>query len=178
MEINEYRQLKAFAVQDGTILGLIWVACFACFIGQLKDPSFSFLWMALSVFSVGFAFIRVKKFGKKVREGDLPFVNAWIYTITMLVCACLLMAISNYVYFAYIDKGFLTGTYMNIFESEESKAVIKAYKIDTKTFNDAVKMMAAMSPMDWTINILSTNMTVGLILSPLVALYARQKPKD
>ncbi|MDO5446353.1 MAG: DUF4199 domain-containing protein [Prevotellaceae bacterium] len=175
MEINEYRQLKAFAVQDGTILGLIWVACFACFIGQLKDPSFSFLWMALSVFSVGFAFIRVKKFGKKVREGDLPFVNAWIYTITMLVCACLLMAISNYVYFAYIDKGFLTGTYMNIFESEESKAVIKAYKIDTKTFNDAVKMMAAMSPMDWTINILSTNMTVGLILSPLVALYARQK---
>lgn len=173
MEINEYRQLKAFAVQDGTVLGLIWVACFACFIGQLKDPSFSFLWMALSVFSVGFTFIRVKKFGKKVRGGDLPFSNAWMYAITMIVCACLLMAISNYVYFAYIDKGFVAGTYISIFESEESKAVIKAYKIDAKTFDEAVKMMAGMSPMDWTLNILSTNMTVGLIVSPLVALYAR-----
>lgn len=177
MEINEYRQLKAFAIQDGTLLGVLWISCFACFIIQLSNPSMSIVWMALSIFSVGFAFIRVRKFGLKVREGNLTFGSAWMYSMTMFVCACLLMAIANYVYFAYIDKGFLVGKYLTIFDSDEAKLAMKAYGIDKKLFEEAVQTMVEKTPIGWALEILTSNMMLGIILSPLVALYAKQKNK-
>lgn len=174
MEINEYRQLKAFAVQDGTLLGLIWILCLASFVWQLSNPSISIVWIAASIFSIGFAFIRVKKFGTAVKEGELSFGRAWFYSIIMFVCASILMALATYIYFAFIDKGFIVNTYFTIMDAEESKALLKGYDIDDKTFAEAMQQFSELKPIDWTMNILSSNIILGMILSPIIALYAKQ----
>lgn len=175
MEKGEYIPVKEYAMRDGTWLGVIWILCFASFISQLSNPSVSFAWLALSIFSLGFAFIRVKKFGRLICNGSLSFGMAWLYAIVMIVCASLLMAIGSYVYFAFLDNGFIADKYTQIFESEEYKQMLKVYQIDEKTWKDIADSLYGIRPIEWTFNILSTNIMLGIILSPLIALFARQQ---
>lgn len=175
MEKKEYIPIKEYAMRDGTWLGIIWILCFASFISQLSNPSMSFIWLAMSIFSLGFAFIRVKKFGRLICSDGLSFGRAWLYAITMFVCASLLMAIGAYVYFAFLDNGFVADTYTHIFESDEYKELLKVYQADEKMWKEIVGSLYGMRPIEWTFNILSTNIMLGMILSPLVAIYAKNK---
>lgn len=49
---EEIIQLKAFARQDGTFLGLIWIASFACYVGEFHTSSLGMLALILAVISL------------------------------------------------------------------------------------------------------------------------------
>ena len=175
MDALRYRQLRAFATQDGTFLGALWIASAACFVGQFSHPLLSMLSMALGVFSVGFAFIRVKRFGRKIWESDFTFGQAWLYSTIMIICASVLMAIITYVYFAFLDHGYVFNEYSTIIGAPETKKMLKMSGIDTATIDLMMKQMAETTPIDWAMNMLSSNIMLGMILSPFLALYGKRK---
>lgn len=171
---NEFVQLKAFARQDGTFLGLIWIVSFACYVGEFHYSPLGMLAMILAVISPFFVIMRLKKFRDNVRNGVISFRRALWYCIFSFLYASLLFAIIQYLYFAFIDKGFLVQQYEAMMSTSEAKQVMNIYKIANE-MEDGISAFARLTPIEKALNFLTMNLTVGAILSFPIAAIMKSK---
>lgn len=174
MTPEEYTQLKAFARIDGAYLGLAWIASFALYIGGLSSPALGLGSALLAVLSPVFAAVRLAKFRDKAREGVISFRRAAAYYILMFLYASLLMALAQYIYFAYIDGGYIVQAYSAIMSPPEATAMLKAYGMSGQQLQESINLLAQTEPIYIVLNILSMNVTCGIILSlPVAAIMKR-----
>ena len=94
MDPIEFKQLKAFARQEGTYVGLIWIVSFACFIGEFSSPILGLTAMILAVISPFFLAIRLKRFRDQARDGAISFRRALAFCILAFFYASLLFAVA------------------------------------------------------------------------------------
>lgn len=166
----EFIQLKAFARQDGTILGVIWIVSFACFIGEFSNPLLGMVALILAVISPFFVAMRLRKFRDHIRDGNISFRRALAYGILMFFYASLLFAIAQYVYFRYFDHGFLVGQYNSMFSTPEAKNMMKAMQAGEQIKN-GINLLASLRPIEIVFEFLSMNISIGILLSvPIAAL--------
>ena len=169
MTPEEYTQLKAFARVDGAYLGVAWIISFAFYICGLSSPLLGLLGTLIAVLSPVFAAIRLGKFRDNARDGIISFRRAMAYYILMFLYASLLLALAQFVYFAYIDGG-----YSAVMATPEAEAMLKAYGISTQQMQESISALAQTEPIYIVLNILSMNVTVGIILSlPAAAIMKR-----
>lgn len=168
------KQMQAFARVDGAYLGLIWIISFSLFIMQYSDPIMGFLGMFVSVYSLAFAYKRLVKYRRKVCGDVLNFFGAYVYMFFMFFYASIILGIAQYIYFKFIDGGFLVNTYAQLTDSEEFKEAAKVYGMSIKDMDKVVKQLYNMRPVDITWEILSMNVSVSFFLSIPMALFARK----
>lgn len=174
MTPEEYTQLKAFARIDGAYLGVAWIISFAFYISGLSSPILGLLGTVIAVLSPVFAALRLKKFRDNARYGVISFRRAMAYYILMFLYASLLMALAQFIYFAYLDNGYLVSTYSAIMNTPEAEAMLKAYGISTQQMQESISALAQTAPIYIVLNILSMNVTAGIILSlPVAAIMKR-----
>ena len=167
---EEIIQLKAFARQDGTFLGLIWIASFACYVGEFHSSSLGMLALILAVISPFFLAMRLKRFRDKSRGGVISFRRSLAFCMFSFFYASLLFAIVQYVYFAYIDKGFLVQQYNIMMSTPEAKQLLNIYKMANEMY-DGIAAFARLTPIEKSLNFLTMNISIGLILSfPIAAI--------
>lgn len=172
----EYKQLKAFAAMDGGLLGLIWIAAMACTLGQFKYESLSMVSMLLMIGSFIFMIKREKRFAREIREDNgFTFGQAWLYTILMVIFASLLTAVAAYAYFAFLDHGFVSEEYTKFLEQPEMKKILTELDEGRKLSDMILQQIAIMRPIDWAMNMLTTNIFIGMIFSPFIAFVSRKK---
>ena len=109
MTPQEYTQLKAFARIDGALLSAIWIASFAAYITGLGNSLLMMIGMAMAVGSLIFAAGRTRRFRDKALNGTISFGRAYVYVILMFFYAAILFAVAQFVYFQFIDNGYLIG---------------------------------------------------------------------
>ena len=149
MTPQEYVQLKAFARQDGALLSLLWIGALVCYIQGLTNPLLGMAALVLIVIS--------------------PF------SVLTFFYAGLLLALALYVYFAFIDKGYLLGHFTSVVSSEEGRQVLKMYGMAEQQVKDGLQELAQMRPIDYALNMLTVNITTGFLLGlPIAALMKRQ----
>ena len=173
----EYTQLKAFAHIDGAYLGVAWIVSFAFYIYGLTNPTLGLLATLIAIGSPVLAALRLRKFRDYAREGVISFRRGVAYYVLMFLYASLLMALAQYVYFAFIDNGHLVSAYTDIMATPEAAMMMKAYGIDAKQMSESISLMAQTDPIYIVLNILSMNVTIGIILSiPVAAILKRNAP--
>ncbi len=172
----EYKQLKAFAAMDGGLLGLIWIAAMACSVGQFKYESLSMVSMILMIGSLIFTVKRERRFAREIREDKgFTFGQAWLYTILMVIFASLLTAIAAYAYFAFLDHGFVSEGYTKFLGQPEVKKILTGLDKGSNLSDMILQQIVIMRPIDWAMNMLTTNIFVGMVFSPFIALISRKK---
>ena len=77
----EYKQLKAYARQDGFFLFLLWTASFASYVYGLTNQMMAMLAIVLAVMTPFFVAGRLRKFRDEGREGIISFRRSYAYTI-------------------------------------------------------------------------------------------------
>ena len=175
MTPQEYVQLKAFARQDGALLSLLWIGALVCYIQGLTNPLLGMAALVLIVISPFYAANRLRHFRDGAREGVISFGRGYAYTVLTFFYAGLLLALALYVYFAFIDKGYLLGHFTNIIHSEEGRQVLKMYGMAEQQVKDGLQELAQMRPIDYALNMLTVNITAGFVLGlPIAALMQRQ----
>jgi len=87
--------------------------------------------------------------------------------------AGLLLAAAIYAYFAFMDNGYLLGKLASTLNSPEGKQLVKAYGLAGQ-MEANLKELAAMRPIDFAVNMLSINVTTGLLLGVPIAAVARR----
>ena len=177
MTPEEYKQLKAFARQDGALLSLLWIGALACYIQGLSSPILGMIAMLLIVASPFYAANRLRKFRDEAREGIISFMRAYGYTILTYFYGGLLLAVAIFAYFQFIDNGYLLSKLMDALNTEEGQQVVKAYGM-ADDISQSMAELAKMRPIDYALNMLTVIISTGFILGlPTAALMQRQTAK-
>ena len=174
MTPEEYKQLKAFARQDGALLSLLWIGAMACYIQGLSSPILGMLAMLLIVASPFYAANRLRKFRDGAREGIISFMRAYGYTILTYFYGGLLLAVAVFVYFDFMDNGYLLGKLTEMLNTEEGRQMMKVYGMADE-INQSMEELAKMRPIDYAVNMLTIIISTGFILGlPTAALMKRE----
>ena len=177
MTTQEYIQLRAFARVDGTYVGILWIASFACYLGGLSSPMLGLLGGILAVASPFFAAKRLIKFRDDIRDGEISGRRSMLYYALMFFYASLLFALAQYLYFAFIDGGYLLSEYTSMLSSSEMKQAMQAYGMTADQLMEGLTEFANTSPIMTALNIMTMNITIGLIFSLPVSLITRRARK-
>lgn len=177
MTTQEYIQLRAFARVDGTYVGILWIASFACYLGGLSSPMLGLVGGILAVASPFFAAKRLIKFRDDIRDGEISGRRSMLYYALMFFYASLLFALAQYLYFAFLDGGYLMREYTSMLSSPEMKQAMQAYGMTADQLMEGLTEFANTSPIMTALNIMTMNITIGLIFSLPVSLFTRRARK-
>ena len=171
----EYVQLKAFARIDGARLAALWVVSFACYVIGISNPLYGVVAMALMIATPFFVSLRVMKFRDKGLGGVISFGRAWGYSLYMFFYASILLALAQYVYFAYIDHGYMLHSFSEALSSSEAQQMVKQYGAQ-QMVQESLEQLGQMRPIDYALNILTMNIMIGAVLGlPIAALIKKLK---
>ena len=127
MTAPEYIQLKAYARQDGFYLALLWTTSFVCYILGITNQLLEMLALGLAVFTPFFVASRLRKFRDEGREGLISFRRSYAYTVFVFFYGAVLLAVVQFIYFAYLDHGYLLNSFSKMMSSDEGKQLISHY---------------------------------------------------
>ena len=164
----EYVQLKAFARQDGALLALLWVATFLLYIIGVSNQLLGLAAFFLMCYTPFFVGERLGKFRDYGREGVISFRRGYAYTVFVFFYGGVLFAIAQYLYFAYVDHGFLL--------SQFSKMVLKQYGM-TQMVDESLQEMANTRPIDFALNMLTINISLGFVMGLPLGLIMQRSVK-
>ena len=174
MTPEEYVHLKAFARQDGALLSLVWIGALVCYIQGLSNPLLGLVALILIVTSPLYAANRLRHFRDEARQGIISFRRGYAYTVMTFFYAGLLLALVLYLYFAFIDKGYVLGVYTQMVNSEESQQFLRASGL-AEQMKEGLQALGSMRPIDYALNMLTINIASGFLLGlPIAALMQRQ----
>lgn len=167
MQLEEYKQLRAYARYDGIYLAILWLASFACTVLSPSIPFIGALSSLLLVATPFFVAYRLKKFRDEALGGTITFTRALIYCFRVFFNSSFLFAIFQWLYMKFLDGGRLLGLYQSMMSTPEMKVVIKAYGVSQSDFNAAMQQM--FEPTFLACYSLVCGILVGIVLSLLIA---------
>ena len=119
----ENKGYMQYAMLFGTYLGGYWILKFILFPLGLTIPFLSFLFVGLTLCVPFMGYYYVRMYRNTVCSGSISFLHAWIFTVFMYMFAALLTAVAHYVYFRFIDQGFVLNTYESLLNSLTSHTI-------------------------------------------------------
>jgi len=162
-------QLKAFARQDGLLLGLFWTASFAL---TMMSPQ-SVLGNMLALSTPFFMGWRLCKFRDNALDGVISFRRGLAYCVYSVLYASIVFAFVQYVYFRFLDNG----NFMSIMNNGVTaiEEIYKQQNIDTTELKKAVESMSQVTPIEWTFVLMMQNIFLGALLSlPVAAICTKR----
>lgn len=168
---EEYEQIKAFARIDGAIMGVMWIISFACFIAQFYMPLLNMAALIFGIASIIVSAIRLRNFRDNILDGVISYWRAYGYSLLTYFYAALLLAAAQYIYFQFIDHGFLLNQYTAMTSSPEFKSMMTLYGIKADEMKLTMDTIATLRPIDISLQFLTTNLFFGIVISwPMAAL--------
>jgi len=172
----EYAQLKSFALQDGALLALLMIFTFVMYLMGITSSWLSMTAMFLIFYTPVFVYERLRHFRDYGLQGVISFLRAYAYTVMVFFYGGVLFAVAQYVYFAYIDQGYLMSEFMKILSSEEGQRVLKDAGMQSMVDDSLAELMKA-RPIDIALNMLTMNIVVGFILGVPIGMIAQRRVK-
>ncbi len=173
----EYIQLKAYARLDGAWMFLLWAVSFGCYIVGLTHPLASMIAMLLAVLTPFFVAMRLKKFRDTIREGVISFMRGWFYVIFVFLYSSLLFSLLVFLYFEFVDHGYVLHVIQQMLDTPEMAEVLKQYKME-ESMSQMMTEMGSVRPIDIALNLFFTNNFIGLFLGiPIAAVLSSNVPK-
>ena len=171
----EYIQLKAFARQDGALLALLWISASLLYLVGLSNSILGMAAVMLLIYTPFFVGGRLRHFRDYGREGIISFRRGYAYTVMVFFYGGILLAVAHYLYFAFMDKGFLMSQFSEVLNSEEGQQVLKQYGM-TQAADQSLQEMASIRPIDYALNMLTVNIILGFVLGiPISLVMQRSK---
>ena len=156
------------------MLSLLWIGALLCYVWGLTNPTMGLLAMLLAIASPFFAASRLRHFRDYAREGIISFRRGYAFTVMTFFYAGLLMAVAVFVYFAYIDKGYLMMKYSEMIHSEELQQTLDMYGMRGQ-MEQGLRELNNMRPIDFALNMLTINIMTGFLLGLPIAALAQRK---
>ena len=172
-----FEQMQAYARIDGVWLAALWTVSFVCFIGNFVNPLLGLLAFAIGAASLAFATLRLKRFRDDVRQGNLSFWGAFGYSALQYLHAALLFAAMQFIYFRFIDNGFMMTHYQRIVQQPEFISMMNTYGLTAQDISIVMENLNALRPVDIALQFFTTNVMMGLVLSLPAALVIGRNVK-
>lgn len=167
--------IGAYARVYGLYMGIFWAVKFVFFPLGFSYPVFSFIFLLLTIMVPFVGAWFVKKIRDGVLDGHLGFWQAFLLSTNIYMYASLIAAIVHFIYFRFIDNGFILNSYLEsvnqmqeLLGSGEAAANIEMLKAN-------VELMGTLSPIQIVFSLLSNNVVFGLFISLLAAVFLKRR---
>lgn len=152
-------------------MGVMWIISFACFIAQFYMPLLNMAALIFGIASIIVSAIRLRNFRDNILDGMISYWRAYGYSLLTYFYAALLLAAAQYIYFQFIDHGFLLNQYTAMTSSPEFKSMMTLYGIKADEMKLTMDTIATLRPIDIALQFLTTNLFFGIVISwPMAAL--------
>ncbi len=175
---EDYGLFTACSNIDGAIVGVLWILSFLCFVGEFQAPLLSLVAMALGMGSLAMLAIRMRRFRDTRLGGEMSFGKAMVYSLQCFFKATILMAVAQYVYFQFFDRGYLINQYVAMLSVPDYAAAVKqTYGMDAKQIIAILQAtVGEVRPIEIAFQFLTVNIVLSLFLSlPLAAITRRKR---
>ena len=134
-------------------MGIFWMFKFIFLPLGFSIPLLQLFFILCTLFVPILGYLYARKFRNTYCEGTISFSRAFLFTACMYIFAAMLTAVGHYIYFQFIDQGFLMDMYRQ--------------QLDT---------VAALTPIQLTFQLITQNVFYGILLSlPTGLLVMRYK---
>jgi hypothetical protein len=168
--------MNKYAMQYGTYMGIFWIIKFTLFPLGLSVPflEFFFLILTLLVPFVGYYF--TKMYRDRICGGFINFGHAWVFATFMYMFSALLTAVGHFVYFRFMDHGFIVTSYLDMLHAAgKNQAVTAGLGSSLKQFEETINALGNLRPIEITIQLLSQNVIYGSLLALPTALFVKKR---
>ena len=156
-------------------MGLFWILKFALLPLGLVFSPLALLFLLLTCAVPVIVFLMTRSFRDKQCEGELSFFSALVFTFQIYLFASILTAIGHYLYFQFLDNGFIytqIQAQLDVLKDEPSM------KAQISQITHAMDILRGLSPIQLTMQLLSQNIFYGIIFSlPIAMLTMRRKSR-
>lgn len=169
--------MQRYAMLFGTYMGGFWILKFILFPVGLSVPFLLFLFMGLTLCVPFMGYYYARMYRNQVCGGGISFLHAWIFTVFMYMFAALLAAVAHYIYFRFIDHGYVINTCETMVDTlaQSNMPGMDSY---IATYQEALETARLLSPIDITLQMISSNVFWGSILAFPTALFVMRRKKD
>jgi hypothetical protein len=129
--------------------------------------------LVLMVTTPFFVSRRLMKFRDEGLGGTISFGRGWGYSLYTFFYASILLALAQYVYFAYIDQGYLMQSFSQALTSAEARQMIEQYGMQ-QAIEESLEQFGRMRPIDYVLNILTVNIMIGAVLALPIAAFIKK----
>ena len=168
--------MNKYAMQYGTYMGIFWIIKFTLFPLGLSVPflEFFFLILTLLVPFVGYYF--TKMYRDRICGGFINFGHAWVFATFMYMFSALLTAVGHFVYFRFMDNGFIVTSYLDMLHAAgKNQAVTAGLGSSLKQFEETINALGNLRPIEITIQLLSQNVIYGSLLALPTAFFVKKR---
>ena len=170
----ENHQLQAFARIDGARVACFWAVSFAFFVWQFSVPVLSLLSVAVGAFSIVYASVRLRRFRDDVSGGYITFGRAFVYSLMIYLYASLLFAFVQYVYFQFLDGGYLINRYMEVLGTPEFHRMMLLNGLTESDIQLAMDNIMSLRPVEVAMQFFTLDIIMGVCVSLPVALITKR----
>ena len=177
MTQNQPISLQQTAMYFGTLMGLFWIIKFTFLPLGFTIPLLQLLFVLLTFFVPILGYLYARKFRNRYCGGSITFSRAFAFTVLMYLFAALLAAVAHYIYFRYIDNGFLIDSYIGQLEAMKPTAQ-EELKESIDQFIEGFSLISSLSPIQLTFQLISQNFMYGVLLALPTALLVMRRKKQ
>lgn len=159
-------QTRAFARQDGAILGAVWIASFA-FTMWSVHPNHAFWGMLANILIISTPFVvakRLKSFRDEALDGVISFRRGLFYCWQTFFNATLLLTIVQFLWFKFLN----TGAFMTQLV-ESYRMILQAYNLSQTEINTVLGAVSELKPIAWASAFMISDLIAAAVLSPIIA---------
>ena len=169
--------LQEYAMRFGTYMGLFWIFKFIFLPIGFSIPLLQLLFILMTLFVPVLGYIYVRKFRNTYCNGELSFFRAFLFTLYMYLLATLLVAVAHYVYFRFLDHGFLASAYLQQLENVKSAAQGEMVTSIDQLIQ-AFDTISSLTPLQLTFQLIFQNIFYGILLAIPTGLVAMKQKKQ
>jgi hypothetical protein len=161
----------------GTVMGIFWTLKFVLFPMGMQSPLLLMAFFLLTLIVPVAGFFLVRQYRDRECGGVLSFSRAFLFTSFMYLFAALFATIAHYVYFRYIDGGLIVNTYQDMLTQMEAIATADM-KASLDQFQQALDIIAALSPLEISIQLITQNVFYCTLIALPTALLVKRNPQN
>ena len=168
--------MRAFARYDGLRLFLLWLLSFILYVAGFKTPFLGVLAMILAFMTPFRSSRKLRYYRDEVLGGTISFRRAWVYVVFQFFYASLLFALAQFIYFSYIDKGYFMSQMAQMFSDPATAKALQQMGMG-QALSQTLTDLSQMRPIDLVLNIMTSNLLVGLVVGLPIGFMAHRSGK-
>lgn len=181
-QTNTFKQTNGFAMQYGALFGLCGIASLACSVLSFQLPFLSFVGNVLnwgSPFLAAYFTIRFRR-AVMVPELGFSFGRGFAFTFLMGAYSTLWVALTVFIYLAYLDNGYIFDAYEQQLLQPEMVAALRQSGMWDMMQNEyggvtkIVDILRGISPAQYAGSIIYMSLLVAPVFSAIIALVCRK----
>lgn len=170
-----YRTLNARAMQNGLIMGGVWIAAMLCFCHSFVAPVCNSLFVALAVFSPFIIGYMTRRFQLQQMAGERKVMGRlYLYALLIYCYGSVLLAVGVAVYFLYFDGGMFFNSYLDFLNRPDVSRMLSASLssggMSVDSLADMIRQMSRMKVSVYVFSTFYMNVVCGIFVSIPIAL--------